>query len=266
MEYITYLILGLIQGITEPLPISSSGHLLLVRLVFDIGESDVFFEIMMHFASLFAVLLIFKDTLIRLIKGSLKTLKKEADPTESFKMVGLILLGSLPVGLVGLFIRSPLENLLETYGLIVIGVSLWVTGTFLWLVKPLTLTNTTETLTVKDALFIGTAQVLAILPGISRSGATFVGGLFRRLSVKTIIEFSFLLYIPVTLGVSLLELLSLETIDLPLGPLAVAFIASFAMTYVSLNFFKKMAIAGHLKGFAVYCATVGTFAILYYFI
>lgn len=83
MEYLTYLILGLIQGITEPLPISSSGHLLMARLVFDIGEMDVFFEIMMHFASLFAVLIIFKDKLIALFKGAFKTLKKEADPTES---------------------------------------------------------------------------------------------------------------------------------------------------------------------------------------
>ena len=265
MEYLTYFILGLIQGITEPLPISSSGHLLMTRLVFDIGEMDVFFEIMMHFASLFAVLIIFKDKLIALFNGALKTIKKEADPTGSLSYIGLVLLGSIPVGIVGIFIRSPLESLLENYGLIVIGVSLWVTGLFLWAVKPLTLTNQGTKVTVKDALLIGLAQVIAILPGISRSGATFVGGLFRRLNVATIIEFSFMLYIPVTLGVSLLELLSLDTLSVPIGPLALAFIASFTMTYFSLKWFRRLAIAGHLKGFALYCFSAGTFALVFFF-
>lgn len=266
MDYLIYFILGLIQGITEPLPISSSGHLLLARLVFDIGEVDVFFEIMMHFASLFAVLIIFKDKLLRLLKGTLKTLKKEPDPSGALSYIGLILIGSLPVGIVGILIRSPLESLLESYGLIVIGVSLFVTGLFLWAVRPLTLTNQGTKITVKDALLIGLAQVIAILPGISRSGATFVGGLFRRLNVATIIEFSFMLYIPVTLGVSLLELLSLETLSIPIGPLALAFITSFTMTYFSLKWFRKLAIEGHLKGFALYCFSAGTFAVIFFLV
>lgn len=266
LEWIQYALLGLLQGITEPLPISSSGHLYMARLLFDIGDTDVFFEVMMHFASLFAVLLVFKDKIIALIQGSYRAVFKGSDDKSALHYIGLILIGSIPVGILGLTVASPLESLLAASGLLVIGASLLVTGTFLWIVRPLTLTNETDTLTVKDAIYIGLFQAIAILPGISRSGSTLVGGLFRKISVRTIIEFSFMLYIPVTLGVSLLELLTLESFDLPVGPLSLAFLMSFISTYGSLKIFRSLAISGRLKGFAVYCLSVGLLAIILFFV
>jgi len=266
LEWIQYALLGLLQGITEPLPISSSGHLYMARLLFNIGETDVFFEVMMHFASLFAVILVFKDKIIALIQGAYRALFKGSEDKAALHYIGLILIGSLPVGVLGLTVASPLESLLASSGLLVIGAALLVTGTFLWIVRPLTLTNETDTLTVKDAMVIGLFQAVAILPGISRSGSTLVGGLFLKISVRTIIEFSFMLYIPVTLGVSLLELLTLDATDLPLGPLSLAFVMSFIATYVALKIFRSLATEGRLRGFAVYCVSVGLLAVILFFV
>ena len=265
IEYVTYLFLGLVQGFTEPLPISSSGHLYLSRTLLNIGTSDLYFEVLMHFASLFAVIFLFKETIYRLIQGNIQYLfKKDKTHQKEFHYALYIVIASIPVGILGLAFRNALENVMETYGLVIISLSLLVTGLFLWFVKPVL--KGEKGINAKDALFIGLFQGFAILPGISRSGATFFGGTLRKIAVKDVIEFSFMIYIPVTLAAGLLEVFTLETSTIQIGPLALAFIASALMTYFALKWFKHLAMKGALKGFAIYCFIVSFISLVFFLV
>jgi undecaprenyl-diphosphatase len=266
IEWILYLFLGILQGVTEPLPISSSGHLLIVRTLFDIGEMDVFFEVMVHFASFFAVLYLLRQKVIDLIKGSWgyvvrssKTSKKE------FDYVMLLLIATIPAGVAGIFLRNPLEQLLSDYSLLLVGLGLIVTAGLLWSTK-FYKDSFKETINIKDGLFIGLFQAIAILPGISRSGSTIAGGLYRRINPKTLFEFTFLLYLPVTLGSGLLELLSIEEMSISWLNLGTSFIVSMVVTYFALKWFRGMVIEGRFKGFALYCFIVGITSIILFLV
>lgn len=267
IDYITYLFLGLVQGITEPLPISSSGHLFLVRTLLNVGIEDLYFEVLMHFASIFAVIYLFKDKILSLIKGNIAFIfKKDKKFQKDFNYVLYIIVASIPVGILGLLLRNTLEDVMNNYGLLVISVSLLITGLFLWFLKPILDDSNKREITLKDALFMGVFQAFAITPGISRSGATFFGGALRKLHVKDIIEFSFMIYIPVTLAAGLLEILSLETASINLGPLALAFIVSMIMTYFALIWFRNLALKGALKGFSIYCFIVSTISLVFFIV
>jgi undecaprenyl-diphosphatase len=267
IEWLLYLFLGILQGITEPLPISSSGHLLIARTLLNIGEMDVFFEIMVHFASFFAVAFLLKDKLIELIKGSAQfVFKRNQGSKESFRYVLMLVVASLPVALIGILLRSPLEAFLEGYSLLVIGLGLIITAGFLWRLKIVDSESLSLSLTFKKSLFIGLFQAVAIIPGISRSGATIVGGIYQKINIKELFEFSFLLYLPVTFGAGLLELLSIESMDISLLNLGTAFISSFIMTYFALKWFRNLVFQGRFKGFAIYCLAVGGLSIVLFLV
>jgi undecaprenyl-diphosphatase len=267
IEWLLYLFLGILQGITEPLPISSSGHLLIVRTLFDISDMDVFFEIMVHFASFFAVAYLLKDKLMELIKGSVHfVFKNDPSSKESFRYVLMLVVASIPVAIFGLLLRSPLEAFLGDYSLLVVGMGLFVTSSFLWRLKIVDKDSQGKNLTFKKSVFIGLFQAVAIIPGISRSGATIVGGIYQKVNIKELFEFSFLLYLPVTFGAGLLELLSIETTDISLLSLGTAFISSLITTYFALKWFRSLVIQGRFKGFAIYCLGVGILSVVLFLV
>jgi undecaprenyl-diphosphatase len=266
-EWLIYLFLGILQGITEPLPISSSGHLLIVRTLFDIGERDVFFEVMVHFASFFAVAFLLKDKLIELIQGSAQFIfKRNQRSKESLRYVLMLVVASLPVAVFGLLLRSPLESFLEDYSLLIVGLGLIITAGFLWRLKIVDNESSGQDLNFKNSVFIGLFQAVAIIPGISRSGATIVGGIYQKIKIKELFEFSFLLYLPVTFGAGLLEFLSIESLDVSVLNLGSAFISSLIMTYFALKWFRRLVFQGRFRGFAIYCLGVGILSMVLFLV
>ena len=266
IEWLLYVFLGILQGITEPLPISSSGHLLIVRTLFDIGESDVFFEVMVHFASFFAVLYLLREKVIELINGTLGYIvKRDTTSKQDFDYVLLLLIATLPAGVAGILLRNPLERLLSEYSLLLVGFGLMATATLLWSTK-FYKESSKETISIKDGFFIGLFQAIAIIPGISRSGSTIAGGLYRRINPKILFEFTFLLYLPVTLGSGLLELLSIDEMNISWLNLGTSFVVSMAVTYFALKWFRGMVVQGRFKGFAIYCLIVGITSIILFLV
>jgi undecaprenyl-diphosphatase len=266
-EWLRYLFLGILQGITEPLPISSSGHLLIARTLLNIGEMDIFFEIMVHFASFFAVAYLLKDKLIQLFKGSVKYIfKNERAQKDSFQYVLMLVVASIPVAAAGILLRSLLEGLLEVYSLLIVGFGLFVTAGFLWSLNDVMSDLEEGLLDFKNSLFIGLSQAVSIIPGISRSGATIVGGVYRKINIKELFEFSFLLYLPVTFGAGVLEVLSIQSLDINLLNLSTAFVSSLVVTYFALKWFRNLVYQGRFRGFAIYCLIVGTLSIVLFLV
>ena len=266
IEWLIYLFLGVLQGITEPLPISSSGHLLIARTLLNIGEMDVFFEVMVHFASFFAVVYLLKDKLIELIHGLWAFLiKKEKESKKEFDYVILLIVASIPVGIIGILARNPLKRFLDTNSILVVGLGLITTAGLLWSLKYLT-ASSNKTLGIKDALFIGLFQAFAIIPGISRSGSTVAGGLYRKINIKDLFDFSFLLYLPVTFAAGVLEILSIQSREISWLNLGTAFVVSMIVTYYALKWFRSMAFQGRFKGFAIYCLSLGVLSIILFLV
>ena len=266
IEILKYVFLGIIQGLTEPLPISSSGHVFILRKLMDLGASDLNFEIVVNFGSLLAILLIYKDDLLRLIKNFFLYFK---EPTNERKIdtryCFLIVLGSVPIGIVGLLFKDKIEEILNDK-IWVVGASFIITAVFLYLVNSIKGERQDKDLSVKDALVVGFSQVVAVVPGISRSGSTLIGGIFRKLDRETALKYSFMLYIPVSVGTTLLgfkDLLELENIHDLILPYGLGFIASFIVSYFTLRWFIKVVRKGNLKYFSIYCLLIGIFVLLF---
>ena len=266
LEWFMYLFLGFFQGVTEPLPISSSGHLMMLRALFNIPAIDFFFEVVLHFASFLAIVYLLKDTLIKLVVGSFRyVFKKDAEAKWAFEYVLKVALAAIPAGFVGFFFKGFIESNVLTLGLLPIGLALWVTAFFLFLVQRQSVENQERHIGYLDALVIGLVQVVALLPGISRSGSTLVGGFLRKIELKALIEFSFILYLPIAFFSMILELRSVESLSHPLGPLMGAFVLSGLFTYWALKWFIGLVQKGYLKYFGFYCIGAGLFALILHF-
>ena len=200
-----YIILGIVQGFTEPLPISSSGHVFILKQILSASEAlnDLNFEIVVNFGSLVTILIIYFKDIKRLVINFFKYFKVKNEETKAdFKYCLLIVLGCIPVGIAGFLLKDKIESLLQTTT--VVGISFLVTALFLFLVRKIKGTKESKDLTWFDALFIGLIQVIALLPGISRSGSTLIAALFRDIKRSDALKYSFMLYIPISLGTMIL--------------------------------------------------------------
>lgn len=267
-EILKFLFLGMVQGVTEPIPVSSSGHLLLVYHFFGLGiegQKALGFAVLVNFASLLAVLIIYREDLARLIGNTLGYFRKKTPENRAdFRFVLFLILGTIPAGVLGVLFNDTIEEYLT--GVKPIGVTLLVTGIALFIIRNLRGRKKDGDLSVKDAVVIGFAQAVALIPGISRSGATIVAGMGLGLRQETALRFSFLLFIPVSLGGIILEgegiLAIMSRPDLFLPYLA-AFIASLITTYFSLKWFMNVMKQGNLIYFAIYCFIVGPLILIF---
>lgn len=254
---IKYILLGLVQGFTEPLPISSSGHLVIFEELFNIRTADLNFEIFVNAGSLIAIVFFYRNFLLELIKKSFSfVFKKQQEYKKDFYYVLFLIVGVIPAGLVGYFFKNYIESALKN--IIVVGFSLLITSIALNLVaKKAQNEDLKEDINLEDAGTIGLFQVFALIPGISRSGVTMVGGLSRNIKFEETMRFSFLLYIPISLGALLLGILDFraETVFVP-GYIA-GFIVSLFSTYVAIQVLFRMVKQGNLKYFSMYCMIVG---------
>jgi len=265
------ILLGIVQGLTEFLPISSSGHLVLFQHLLGFRQPEILFDVCLHVGTLAAVCAVFfKDilqittTILRLpaksrAAGGLKNLYR-AD--EAVRMAALIVLGSVPTGLLGLLFHQYAERIFTSVALV--GVMLLVTGCMLWFTRRVTDRGRPALgLTAKDALLVGLAQGMAILPGISRSGATISAALVVGVDRKTAGRYSFLLSIPAILGALLLEAdASMSQTSIPVSTMLIGAVAAAGVGYAALKILLFVVHRGKIYRFAPYCWLVGTTALL----
>lgn len=246
---------GLIQGLTEFLPVSSSGHLVLVpafldRLGVDIGDPDLAVTAVLHLGTLLAVLAYYRSDIV----GVLKT----PSAPRSRKLIFLVALGTVPA-LIGLPLRGPIGEFEENATFV--GAALIVTGLILAIGSRRTGRRRLEDGTWRDAAAVGVAQAFALIPGISRSGSTITAGLLRGFDREEAARFSFLLAIPAIAGGGLISLLDVAETNVDLGAVLVGALVAAISGYAAIAFLIRLLVSRGLGPFVGYCVTVGVIAV-----
>lgn len=271
MNWIEAVVLGLVQGLTEFLPVSSSGHLVLFQHLFGIEEPEVLFDISVHVGTLVAVLVVFYRDILEMLKAMVRLpgLVRDSGGLASLwanhsdiRIMVMIVLGSVPTAILGLLFAKVAEQLFGTIWLV--GLALVVTGTFLWFTQHCSPSGrSVQQMRFKDALIIGLVQGLAIVPGISRSGATISMALYLGIDRDLAGRFSFLLVIPAILGALVLGLdRTIFQTSLPTGIIISGALAAAVVGYLALVLLLKMVRRGQLHRFAPYCWGVGLLAVV----
>ena len=266
MSWWEALILGLVQGLTEFLPVSSSGHLEIGQtLLGTAGEENLTFAIVVHAATVLSTLVILWKEVAQLFKGTFTTPQWNEDKNY----VAMILVSMIPVFVVGMFFKEQVESLFGS-GLLVVGICLYITAILLyfseWLSKRRA--GVGHEVGYKDAIIIGLAQAVAVLPGLSRSGTTIATGLLCGVKKESVTKFSFLMVLIPILGEAFLELLDVlsgEVVASSIGllPLLVGFVAAFVSGCLACRFMINIVRRQKLIYFAIYCLCAGIFSILY---
>jgi len=246
-------ILGIVQGITEWLPVSSSGHLVILEYLFGIKET-LSFNIALHFASVIVIFIVFWKDIKDLIIGVFKKDKK------SLKMFFYYFLASIPAAIFGILLKNSLE--IVNQNLFLIGIFLIITSFILFITKFNKKNN--KKIDTKNSLFIGLAQACAILPGISRSGMTVSMGLRRGIDKEEIAKFSFILAIPAILGAAILDIRNLQSIQ-NMEAVIIGMIICLIVGVLSLKFLLNIIKKNGLYKFSPYCLTLGILAIIIFF-
>lgn len=263
MDWLQALWLGIIQGLTEYLPVSSSGHLTIASHLFGIeGEENLAFTIAVHVATVLSTLVILWKEIAWIFRGLFRF-----QYNDETRYVANIVVSMIPVGIVGVFFKDQVEEVFGS-GLAIVGAMLLVTAlllTFSYYAKP----RVKDTISLKDAFIIGLAQAVAVLPGLSRSGSTIATGLLLGNNKARLAQFSFLMVIPPILGEALLDTMKMVKHgtaavmgDISLGVLAVGFIAAFVSGCVACKWMINIVKRGKLVYFAIYCAIVGVITLL----
>jgi undecaprenyl-diphosphatase len=260
--------LGLLQGLTEFLPISSSGHLVIAEHILNFKEGGLAFEVFVHFGTLISVLWVFRKEILKMIvniPNMFRIFSSEIiqEDRQYAIMNYYIIIASLPAAIVGILFEDKIEMLFESYFLVFC--MLFITGIIMWSSKYTRESH--EKITGLHALLIGIAQAFAIIPGISRSGSTIVTGLWLGVRKSMAAQFSFILSIPVIFGATLLKALDLIEkppssdifINLILATLAAAVAGYFAIIWL-LDIIKKQ----RLQWFGVYCLALSLLGLFFY--
>ena len=264
MNIIKYIILGIIQGITEPLPISSSGHIFLLKNIFNFNMfNDLNFEIFANFGSFIAILIIYYKDVFKLSKNTIKYIIKKDKETykNDFNYIKMLIISSIPVGIIGFIFKDLLERIISIK---LVGITLLITSISLILIKNIKGNKKDKDINILDAIIIGLFQMIALLPGLSRSGMTLVGCFLRNLDLNTSFKYTFMLYIPVSLASFLLSILDVGITSNYLFPYLIGTLISLIVTYFSFNWFKNIVKKGNLWKFSIYCIIISLF-ILFYF-
>jgi undecaprenyl-diphosphatase len=268
MSILDALILGLVQGLTEFLPVSSSGHLVMGQYLLNLQDTGMLsFDVYVHFGTLISVCIIFRKDILEMILATWRalhtgTMKSSYESNEYVRMSLAIIVGSIPAAIIGLMYHDQIEEAFKDPKLV--AVNLVITGLILFLTR---LPKPTEgkRLGLVSGFIIGLAQSVAILPGISRSGSTISAALFLKLSPGTAARFSFLLSIPVIAGAALLEAGSVirQGMENGFGPFIIGMVAAAAAGYVSIKVLLRLIERGKFSWFAFYCFAVGIAGILF---
>ncbi len=274
MTALEAIILGIIQGLTEFLPVSSSGHLVLFQQLFGLKEAELFFDVCVHLGTLLPVLVVFRQEIINIVAAVLrlfsptdpaKTIRQKIESDGDLKLALLIVVGSIPTAVLGFFFRGIADPLFASA--FITGWMLMVTGLLLWLSRWAATRveqHSADRLTSKNAFIIGIMQGLAIIPGISRSGSTISIGMLLGINREMAARYSFLLSIPAIIGAGLLSLK--EGLSRPDPAIDIALLGAVAAAlvgYAALKSLLHVVKKGRLYWFAPYCWLAGILAIVF---
>ena len=267
MSYLEAIIFGIVQGITEFLPISSTAHIILTAYILGYEFPGLAFEVFLHQASVLAIILYFRKDLIQVISGFFSYFKEKSQVNKVNFYFGLyIIVATAITGGLGLLIKDLSMEFMKSPNFI--AVALAITGCLLIFIERFHKygSRTEKDMTFLDSIIVGLAQAMAVLPGFSRSGFTLISGLLVGLSRETAVKYSFLLAIPVILGASVLAFGGVSAgmwAEIGLGPLIVAFVATFIFSMIGIiwliDFLKK----SKLVYFAAYCFIVAILIFLF---
>ncbi len=263
MDWFQALWLGILQGFTEYLPVSSSGHLAIASHLFGVNADDnLTFTVAVHVATVLSTLVILWKEIAWIFRGLFK-FEWNAETRYTLN----IIVSMIPVGIVGVFFKDYVEGVFGS-GLAIVGAMLLVTAlllTFSYYVKP----RQKKNISIKDAFIIGVAQACAVMPGLSRSGSTIATGLLLGNDKSKLAQFSFIMVIPPILGEALLDIVKgmrhgaeAAVGDISLGALAVGFLAAFVTGCIACKWMVNLVKKGKLIYFAVYCAVAGILTIV----
>ena len=263
MDTLQAILLGIVQGITEFLPVSSSGHLQIAKEVLGVQlEENLTFDVALHAATVLSTIVVLWSEVWRLLKG-LFSRRFNEEQAYVLKLV----LSMIPIGIVGFLLKDRINDLLNApYILAVVGAMLLVTAAllaFAYYAKP----RQKETISYRDALIIGLAQACAAMPGLSRSGSTIATGLLLGNKKAAVAQFSFLMVMPPILGEALLDGMKMmkgEAVagDIPALSLVVGFLAAFVSGCLACKWMINIVKKGKLIYFAIYCAIAGVITLI----
>jgi undecaprenyl-diphosphatase len=257
MTWFEALVLGLIQGLTEFLPVSSSGHLEVAKSLFGVNpEASFYFTVAVHGATVLSTLVVFRKEIITLLKGTFK-FKMNEETSYVLKLI----VSMVPVGLAGILLKDNIERMFSG-DIIFVGFMLLITA--LLLAGAHFIRKRERNITYLDALIIGVAQAVAVIPGISRSGATIATGLMIGNRKDEIARFSFLMVLVPVIGANLMEVFSGEVSGNSAGPgiIMIGFLAAFVSGYLACRWMIALVKRSKLIWFSIYCAAIGLLSIL----
>lgn len=275
VEAIKYLVLGIIQGITEVLPISSSGHVEIAQEFFKVqNDEGLLFLILVNTGSLLTFLIIYYKKIGELIRDFvLYIFKKDTrkDTYDNFIFSLRIVVACIPAAVVGLLLKDFIENtILQQYHTFFVGIGFLLSGTVLLLIRDVRIKKGKTMINWADTVLIGLTQAVAIFPGVSRSGMTSSTSISRGMGIDSALNFSFLLYIPLSIGSLIIQLISIskEGLGIPgneyIFYYILAFIGAAVATYFAYRLIFNIFKSGKLKYFSYYLFGLGLLSIFYY--
>lgn len=268
MDIIQAIIIGLVQGLTEFLPVSSSAHLIFIQHALGVS-SDMAFDVILHVGTLVAVVGFFFKDIVLMIYAFILSIKDlltgkfiQGLREESYKRLAwYVIIGTIPIGLVGVLFNSTIESIFQ--GVNIPAFFLLITGTLLYISQRINPGKTKqENLTLKESIIVGCGQAIAILPGLSRSGTTIATGLTLGLDKEFAAKFSFLLSIPAIVGAAVVEVKDLALTDVNLSAYIIGFIVAAISGYLAIKFLIELIQKRSLDIFAYYCWIVGIIILL----
>jgi undecaprenyl-diphosphatase len=257
MNWFEALILGLIQGLTEFLPVSSSGHLEIAKSLFGVNpEASFYFTVAVHGATVLSTIVVFRREIVELARG---TLKFRMNDETSYVLK--IIVSMIPVGVAGLLLKEPIERMFNG-NMVFVGLMLLITS--LLLAGAHFIRKRNRTISYLDAFIIGIAQAFAVIPGISRSGATIATGLMIGNSKDKIARFSFLMVLVPVIAANLLEIVTGEISNdsSGIGIILIGFCAAFVAGYLACRWMVELVKRSKLIWFSMYCIIIGLLAVL----
>ena len=258
MTELQALVLGLVQGLTEFLPVSSSGHLAVVKELFGVDVDNLSFEVVVHAATVLSTIVAFRKEIFDLLKGFFKF--QNNPQTQYLLKIGVSM---IPIFVVGVFFKDAVTGIFGA-GLTVVGIMLLVTAVLLvlgeYLSKRQAVRSATKELGYKEAFIIGLAQSVAVLPGLSRSGTTIATGLMLGVDKKSVAQFSFLMVLVPILGEAFLELvsgeLSMAASGISTTAVLIGFVSAFVSGYIACRWMIRIVQKAKLRYFSIYCICV----------
>ena len=252
METLEFILLGILQGITEFLPISSSGHLLLFKNFFNMNQYGIIVEIVLHLGTLLAILLYYRYDIFDLLRGIYRK------DYESLHYMYMVTVATIPAAIVGLFFKTELESLFSP---IFVPYMLLITGCVLFTTRYSY--ESTKSITLKIAILVGCEQVFAMIPGISRSGMTISLALFLGIHRGAAAKFSFFMAIPILLGAGILQLGDIGERPVQVWPLFLGFLSAFISGYMVIQWLVNLISNQQFWKFSYYCIFLGLICILF---